>query len=328
MAEEKLAEWQILTNFALREKGNSDKEALMKPEKTSMETILSHKYFPRILSFLLIAVVTYMGVSNITLNHPFILTPDAFHVIITLLFILLIDLTARLARTNRTGLGILCTWIFISLFNPGMDQCMVGDEEGLIELGSQCIVPFFIMQYRRIRTKDFSYGYFLMFLMGIFCSYTHNGIAIPLCACFLWITWRHRERFFKMACWPMVIGFVIGTSLSIFTSTDRDNTLPEQFLHMSRTTWEGLTTLWDTKVFVLTVVVTAYLLRSQQGRQLIRHTVRRHYAVCTCMAFSLLSLPLAPLGINNAVTGVCFFSMYWLLFITKYMVERNIGWKM
>lgn len=292
-----------------------------------MSDTIAHALSTRIFSYVLIAALTFVGVSSLSRIHPFILTPVAFNVITTMLFVLLVHLTSRLARTDKTGVGVLCTWLFILLFNPGMDECMVGDEEGLVELGSQCIVPFFMMQYRRIRKKDFSYGYFLMFLMGIFCSYTHNGIAIPLCACFLWITWRHRERFLKRACWPMVIGFVIGTTLSIITTEDRTSTLPEQFLHISTTTWEALTTLWDTKVFVLTVAVTAYLLNSSKGRRVIRHTVRRNYAVCTCMAFSLLSLPLAPLGISNAVTGVCFFSMFWLLFITKYYIEKYLGMK-
>ena len=283
--------------------------------------------FTRLLSYAVIAVTLYLSMHSFSRIHPFILTPNAFHVVFTMLFLLLVHLTSQLAHTNKTGLGVLCTGIFILLFNPGMDQCMVGDEEGLVEVGSQCMVPFFMMQFARVRTKDFSYGYFLMFLMGIFCSYTHNGVAFPLCACFLWITWKHRERFFKRACWPMVVGFLIGTTLSIFTTTDRTTTLPEQFMNISDTTLSAITTLWNTKVFVLTVGITAYLLNTQSGRDMIRHTVRRNYAVCTCMAFSLLSLPLAPLGINNAVTGVCFFCMFWLLFITKYMIEKYFGKK-
>ena len=327
MAEEKLAEWQILSNFAADIHG-SGPERLASTQRNAMKKEHIQSIYTRMLSYLFIALLIYTSARHLSRFQPFILTPDAFQVSATLLFLLLVYLTSRLARTDKTGLGVLCTGLFIILFNPGMDMCMVGDEEGLMELGSQCMVPFFMMQYARVRTKDFSYGYFLMFLMGIFCSYTHNGVAIPLCACFLWITWRHRERFFKMACWPMVIGFVIGTSLSIFTTQDRSTTLPEQFMNMSTTTWKALATLWDTKVFVLSVVATAYLLNSQGGRDMMRHMVRRHYAVCVCMAFSILSLPLAPLGINNAVTGVCFFCMFWLLFITKYMVEKHFGKKM
>lgn len=317
MAEEKLAKWQKMPTFAL-----SIHPGRQLISGFTMKTELLKTWSTRILSYALIACIVYVGMSSLSRSHPYILTPEAFNVAFTLLFLLLVYLTSRLARTDRTGLGVLCTGIFIMLFNPGMDKCMIGDEEGLTELASQCMVPFFMMQFRRIRRKDFHYGYFLMFLMGIFCSYTHNGVAIPLCASFLWITWRHREKFFKMACWPMVIGFLIGTTLSIFTTQARNTTLPEQLLNISDTTRKALTTLWDTKVFVLSVAVTAYLLNTQSGRRMLRHTVRRNYQVCTCMAFSLLSLPLAPLGISNAVTGVCFFCMFWLLFITRYMIEK------
>lgn len=287
-----------------------------------MKTQLLKTWSARILCYLFMGCIVYSVMKGFARSHPFIFTPQAFNVVFTLLFLLLVNLTSRLARTDRTGLGVLCTGIFIMLFNPGMDKCMIGDEDGLLELASQCMVPFFMMQFRRIRRKDFHYGYFLMFLMGVFCSYTHNGVAIPLCASFLWITWRHREKFFRMACWPMVIGFLIGTTLSIITTQERSTTLPEQILSISDTTWQALTTLWDTKVFVISVAVTAYLLNTHSGRHMIRHTVRRNYQVCTCMAFSLLSLPLAPLGISNAVTGVCFFCMFWLLFITRYMMEK------
>lgn len=286
-----------------------------------------HSLHKRTISYSLIAVIVWSIVYKMPYDSSSYFSSHLSLITTPLLFILLVWLTARLARTSATGLGVLCTGIFILLFNPGMDRCFARDEVALIELGSQCMVPFFFSQYTRIRKKDFQRGYFLMFLMGIFCSYTHNGVAIPLCACFLWITWRHRERFFKMACWPMVIGFLIGTTLSVLTTEEQTHTLPEQLLFLSQTTWTALTTLWDAKVFVLSVGITAYMLNTQGGRTMLIRMVRRHYAICVCMAFSLLSLPLAPLGIANAVTGVCFFCMFWLLFITKYVTEKYFGRK-
>lgn len=286
-----------------------------------------HLAHTRALSYLTIALVFGIIVSQLPADPASALSPFITLLGTVMTFLLLVWLTARLARTSGTGLGILFTGLFLLLFTPGMGQCLARNETALMELGSQCMVPFFFMQYTRIRKKDFQRGYVLMFLMGIFCSYTHNGVAIPLCACFLWITWRHRERFFRKACWPMVVGFLIGTTLSVLTTDERPNTLPEQFLNISETTWKALGTLWDTKVFVLAVGITAYLLNMQAGRQLLQRMVRRHYAVCTCMAFSLISLPLAPLGINNAVTGVCFFCMFWLLFIAKYATEKYLGKK-
>ena len=37
--------------------------------------------------------------------------------------------------------------------------------------------------------------------------------------------------------------------------------------------------------------------------------------LCCCAMLSFCVLPFAPLGIDNAVTGVCFFCMYWMLIL-------------
>ena len=245
-----------------------------------------------------------------------------------LMFVLLVWLTARLAKTNKTASGILLTGLFILLFCPGVDLFFLRDEQGILELGSECIVPFFMGQYARIRRKDFHYWYFLMLLMGIFCSYTHNGVTIPLCITFLWLSFRHLKGFFRMACWPMVIGFVIGTLLSIFFNANPVEalgltpTLPETISHFSENTITILRTLWDTKVFVISIVVTGFLIYGAKGRKMLARIVKRHYALTLCAIVSLITVPLAPLGIDNAVHGVCFFSMFWLIFLAKYLAER------
>ncbi len=255
-------------------------------------------------------------------------TPWVVNLATTLLFVLLVFLTARLAKTDKTCMGVLVTAAFIVLFCPGVENFFLRDEQGLMELSSQCIVPFFVGQYTRIRRKDFHRWYFLMLLMGVFCSYTHNSVSIPLFFAFLWLSFRHLKGFFRMACWPMVIGFAIGTTLSIIFTADKDSTLvsydslPETIQLMSRNTLRVLRTLWDTKVFVISVLLTGYFLYGPKGRVMLQRIARRHFALTVCVIFSLISMPLAPLGIDNAVHGVCFFCMFWLLFLTKYLAER------
>lgn len=251
-----------------------------------------------------------------------------FDAIITLMFVLLVFLTARLARMNRTGMGVLLTAMFILLFNPSIEDIFSRDAVALISLGSQCIVPFFMGQYTRIRRKDFNRWYVLMLLMGIFCSYTHNGLAIPMCFTFLWLSFRHFRGFFSRACWPMVVGFAIGTTMSILVHSDMvaiSELVPHTIREMPSTTRKVLTTLWETKVFVISVGVTGYLIYSARGRKMLRHIARRHYVLCCCLVASLVSMPLAPLGIANAVEGICFFCMFWLLLIARYYVERYWG---
>ena len=244
-----------------------------------------------------------------------------------ILFTLFVGLTARLARTNRTVLGILLTAVFILFFCPGEEVFFDRDEAALTELASQCIAPFFISQYMRVSHKDFHRWYLLMFLMGIFCSYTHNGITIPLCCSFVWLAFQRHDRFFRLACWPMVIGVIIGTGLSIYQRWDDSLTMETDFQGISSVTSIALKTLWDTKVFVITLVLSAYLLSLKNGRKRLTHIIRRHYVISLCTFMSLLTLPFAPLGIENAVTGVCFFSMLWLLFLCQYLVAEYLNRK-
>jgi len=242
----------------------------------------------------------------------------------TVLFTLFVFLTARLARTDQTIPGILATALFIILFCPGEDVFFDRDEVALMELSSQCIVPFFISQYNRVSQKNFHRWYLLMLLMGVFCSYTHNGITIPLCCAFVWLAFQRHERFFRQACWPMVIGVIIGTGLSIWRKWDESLNMATDLDAISSMTSIALRTLWDTKVFVISLIMTGYLLSYRRGRKDILYIFRRHYVMTLCCIFSLITLPFAPLGVENAVTGVCFFSMFWVLFLSQYLVTKYL----
>lgn len=237
----------------------------------------------------------------------------------SLLFTLLVGLTARLANTDHTLLGLAYTALFLVFFCPGAELFFLRDEEGLLALGSQCVVPFFISQYMRVSRKDFRRWYFLMLVMGIFCSYTHNGITIPLCATFVWLSFLHRRQFFRQACWPMVVGFVIGTGLSLW---HRWQGQEEPSPNLTTVTSTALSTLWDTKVFLLALGLTAYILTLKNGRRTLLYIARRHYVLACCLVMSLLTLPFAPLGIENAVTGVCFFGMLWALFLSQSLILK------
>lgn len=252
--------------------------------------------------------------------------PWLINISVALLFVLLTGLTATLAMMNKHITGIFSTALFLLLFCPGADTFFSHDEMALMELSSQCIVPFFIMQYTRVSKRDFHRWYFLMLLMGIFCSYTHNGITIPLCATFVWLSFLHRRLFFRRACWPMVVGFVIGTAISVWQKHSDSLTLNTDIRSMTSVTTIIVRTLWDTKVFLLTLAVTAWMTMTQKRRRILLHIGRRHHVIACCFIFSLLTVPLAPLGIDNAVTGVCFFSMFWLLFVSQHIAKRYLHW--
>ncbi len=235
------------------------------------------------------------------------------------LFTLLVALTARLVEADGSPLGLLATALFLFLFCPGAERFFLRDEAGLLELASQCMVPFFIRQYMDVSQRHFGVLYFLMLLMGVFCSYTHNSITIPLCATFLLLSFLHRGEFFHRACWPMVVGFVIGTGLSIWDRHSQGTTGPT-----ATTATVVFHTLWDTKVILLSLAMSAYLATTHNGRKLIVHLARRHYILSLCLAVSWLSLPFAPLGMDNAVSGVCFFSMLWALSLCQHLVSIDL----
>ena len=159
--------------------------------------------------------------------------------------------------------------------------------------------------------------------MGIFCSYTHDGIAIPLCGGFLWMSWLTREEFFKRACWPMVIGFCIGTGLCLWQALSTGRIVFPSGLDqtISQTTL-ALQTLWDTKIFLLSLFLTAWLTVNRWGRQLLLHVFRQQMLLSLCTLFSLFTMPFAPLGLEQAVDGVCFFCLFWTLLLLRQLADR------
>ena len=189
------------------------------------------------------------------------------------LFTLLVWLVARFLGTDRTAMGVVMTAVFILIFAPGAGVFFERDEEALLELSSQCIVPFFLTQYKRISRKDFRRAYGFMLLMGIFCSFTHDGITLPLCLAFLLLAWQ-------------------------------------------------LSLLWDAKIFVFALVLTFWLSTTSWGRTELWRTFRRQRLIAYSLLFALSCVPFAPLGIDNAVTGVCFFGLLWALLLCQRLMQR------
>ena len=242
-----------------------------------------------------------------------------------LLFTLLVWLSTQLIGTGQKVESVIFTALFLLFFYPGIGNFLSCDVEAVVSLSSQCIVPFFIGQYNRVSQRHFQWIYVLMLLMGIFCSYTHDGITIPLCAGFLWLSFLNRDRFFRTACWPMVIGFVIGTGLSIMKAHRTGvSSVPSNLAGTISQTSTALQILWDTKIFLLSVGLTAWLSVSRWGRQMLIANFREHTLLACCAMFSYCTLPFAPLGLDNAVTGVCFFCMMWVLILTKALTQKFI----
>ena len=154
-------------------------------------------------------------------------------------------------------------------------------------------------------------------------SYTHDGIAIPLCGGFLWMSWLTRSHFFQRACWPMVIGFCIGTGLCVGQALTSGRFVPPTGLSqtISQTTL-ALQTLWDTKVFLLALGLTTWLAVNRWGRRLLLRVLRRHMLLSLCTLFSLCTLPFAPLGLDKAAEGVCFFCLIWTLLILRQLADK------
>ena len=240
------------------------------------------------------------------------------------MFTLLVWLVARFIGTDRTAIEVAVTALFIALFNPSASLFVSCDEEALIELSSQCIVPFFLTQYRRLGHKSFSRGYTLMLLMGIFCSFTHDAITIPLCLAFLMLAWKRRSEFFRLAIWPMVCGWVVGTVLQFVARRHMPDLQPDLQLltwHTTRT----LALLWDTKAFVLAMALTLWFTTTPWGRNALLHMLHRQRLIAYSLFFALATVPFAPLGIENTVTSVCFFAMLWAMLLIQQLIRRSVA---
>lgn len=269
--------------------------------------------------FVFISILT--ALSLLPKTGGYIWQPELINPLSAMLFTLLVYLIGRIAKSTESPMGIICTALFILFFCPDSQDFFNRDETAIMQLSSVCIVPFFISQYTRISTKDFKFVYLLMLLMGIFCSYTHNSITIPLCASFLTLSFLQRNRLFRLACWPMVIGFVIGTTLAILRSAYWDPSSWSDFTALSSTTANGFIQLWNTKVFIFAILLTIYFISSREGRKRIWLIQREHRLLTYCLLYSFCAVPFAPLGIDNAIDGVCFFCMFWSLFLFQELLS-------
>ena len=272
------------------------------------------------LTYLVIFAVMLSALALFPKTGGYIWQAEIINPLSALLFTLLVYLTGRIAHSTQSVTGILCTALSILLFCPDSRHFFNRDETAVVELSSTCIVPFFISQYTRISNKNVKYGYFLMQLMGIFCSYTHDSITIPLCAAFLTLSYLQRDRLFRLACWPMVIGFAIGTTLTLLQSAYWNSAAWGDLTALSTQTADGFAQLWETKVFIFATLLTIYFLSSRKRRRRLWRISREHKLLTYCLLYSFCAIPFAPLGLDNAISGVCFFCMFWALFLFQQLL--------
>ena len=74
---------------------------------------------------------------------------------------------------------------------------------------------------------------------------------------------------------------------------------------------DGFTQLWETKVFMFATLLTIYFLSSRKKRKRLWRISREHKLLTYCLLYSFCAIPFAPLGIDSAISGVCFFCMFW-----------------
>ena len=278
----------------------------------------SHLYklfMKAILTYIILFIILFIVLTWLPKTGGYIWQPEVINGLSAALITLLVYLVGNISDTSKSVTGILGTALFTLLFCPKSHTFYYRDELAIIELTSVCIVPFFISRYKLMESKNFRYGYFITLLMGIFCSYTHDGITIPLCFSFLLLSYVRRKRFFRLACWPMVSGFAIGTTLSLLHSSDLRWDTISNLQVLSTQTATGFTQLWETKVFIFATLLSIYYLLSRNRRKRLWQIFRSHNLLSYCLLFSFGTVPFAPLGMDNAIQGVCFFCMFWVLFL-------------
>ena len=123
-------------------------------------------FMKTVLTYILIFTTLFLLLTFIPKTGGYIWQPEIINGISALLLTLLIFLVGRISGTSKTLTGILGTAVFTLLFCPKSHMFFYRDEQAVIELTSVCIVPFFISQYKRIETKNFKYGYFIVSLTG------------------------------------------------------------------------------------------------------------------------------------------------------------------
>lgn len=278
----------------------------------------------RTLTYLLIFLFVCLILAIVPKAGGYIWDPRIIIPATATMFTLLVWLVARFVGTDQNSVELMLTAVFILVFAPGSHLFFARDEDALIELSSQCIVPFFLTQYKRISRKNFRRAYGFMLFMGVFCSSTHDGITLPLCLAFLLLAWQRRNEFFRLACWPMVTGWLIGTILQFTTQDQLPDLTPDIELLTSHTTMV-LGLLWDTKIFVFASLLTFWLTTTSWGRAVLLRTLRRQRLIAYSLLFALSCVPFVPLGIDNAVTGVCFFGMLWALLLCQALERRFVG---
>ena len=116
----------------------------------------------RTLTYLLIFLFVSLLLAVLPKTGVYVWEPRVIVPATAAMFTLLVWLVARFIGTDRTPLELLITASFILLFAPGASLFLARDESAILELGSQCIIPFFLGQYTRISRKNFKIAYALM----------------------------------------------------------------------------------------------------------------------------------------------------------------------
>lgn len=78
-------------------------------------------------------------------------------------------------------------------------------------------------------------------------------------------------------------------------------------------------TVGDQSVYVRHPAHHLFLVFTEKRKRLWRIS-REHKLLTYCLLYSFCAIPFAPLGIDSAISGVCFFCMFWALFLFQQLL--------
>lgn len=246
-----------------------------------------------------------------------------FNILNSIIFCLLIYYVNKLAGSCVDLLGCSLSFALIFLLSPLFKETSLWFTGSFNYLWAVVAGLFYLVVFQRLERKDLSLKHWLLGIASILLGWTNEGIVIPISLALGIYSLIHIKRIAHSAVQPWILGFWVGTALTVFspatlinaTETGTSESLIGHFMTVAVT----LTQLRIFWIWIIGIII-SLIVNIQKNKDYFH----KYALICCATVFSLLVFFLADCHYPRVRYAMEIFSVIALLALLREYQWRRI----
>ena len=243
-----------------------------------------------------------------------------FNIANSIVFVLFLHLITLIAAPNKKHSIAIITFVtfIVFVFPTDFKACYLWMSGACNYLWVATILMLFHLTFQKdIRNKRI---YPLLFLFGVICGWTHEGIIIGACAGYFFYMLFNRDKITKSQMW-LIAGLYIGAALLIFSPANFNRAIGCNVGSFDVVSYiQHFINFKDASILILMIIASVLLRKKYTFRQFVQRNI---FYILSIVVLSFFLLIIKSVS-YRALFGMEFFALIILVTLLSKFEYKNI----